>query len=142
MFQESHAFHTNICIKHLYDDMYQEITLTRRLVKLRDVKLATLVGDTKNAPVGYLQLSGFSTGAAQELRQAYRYLDSIAEGGLRGVILDLRGNPGEGKNTPIGEFEYFLSLLEPNFTFILALVCKKEVEFHRGQPIFSFTDYT
>lgn len=67
-------------------------------MKLRDVKLATLVGDTKNAPVGYLQLSGFSTGAAQELRQAYRYLDSIAEGGgLRGVILDLRGNPGKEK---------------------------------------------
>ncbi|CAN0482417.1 unnamed protein product, partial [Ectocarpus sp. 8 AP-2014] len=72
----------------------QEITLTRRLVKLRDVKLATLVGDVKNAPVGYMQLSGFSMGAAQELQQAYRYLDSAAEGGLRGVILDMRGNPG------------------------------------------------
>ncbi|CAN0378809.1 unnamed protein product, partial [Scytosiphon promiscuus] len=32
----------------------QEITLTRRLVKLRDVKLATLVGDVKKAPIGYL----------------------------------------------------------------------------------------
>lgn len=74
----------------------KEITLTRRLVKLRDVKLAALVGDVKNGPVGYLQLSGFSKGAAQELQQAYQYLDSVAEGGLRGVILDLRGNPGEG----------------------------------------------
>lgn len=74
----------------------QEITLTRRLVKLRDVKLATLVGDVKNAPIGYLELSGFSKGAAQELQQAYRYLDSVAEGGLRGVILDMRGNPGKG----------------------------------------------
>ncbi|CAN0233609.1 unnamed protein product [Pylaiella littoralis] len=74
--------------------MEQEITLTRRLVKLRDVKLATLVGDVKNAPVGYLELSGFSKGAAQELQQAYRYLDSVADGGLRGVILDMRGNPG------------------------------------------------
>lgn len=73
----------------------QEITLTRRLVKLRDVKLATLVGDVKNAPIGYLELSGFSQGAAQDLQQAYRYLDSVADGGLRGVILDMRGNPGE-----------------------------------------------
>lgn len=59
------------------------------------MKLATLVGDVKNAPIGYLELSGFSTGAASELKQAYRYLDSVANGGLRGVILDLRGNPGE-----------------------------------------------
>ena len=73
----------------------QEVKLTRRLVKLRDVKLATLVGDVKNAPVGYLELSGFSQGAAQELKQAYRFLDSAANGGLRGVILDMRGNPGE-----------------------------------------------
>ncbi|CAM9615996.1 unnamed protein product [Ascophyllum nodosum] len=88
---------SKVSISFVRDDKNQnerEITLTRRLVKLRDVKLATLVGDTKNAPVGYLELSGFSTGAAQELRQAYRYLDSVAEGGLRGVILDLRGNPG------------------------------------------------
>ena len=73
----------------------QEVMLTRRLVKLRDVKLATLVGDVKNAPVGYLELSGFSQGAAKELQQAYRYLNQAAKGGLRGVILDMRGNPGE-----------------------------------------------
>ena len=82
-------------------------------MKLRDVKLATLVGDTKNAPVGYLELSGFSTGAAQELRQAYRYLDSVAEGGLRGVILDLRGNPGEISwlcDCTTGELETYLPL--------------------------------
>lgn len=75
----------------------QEITLTRRLVRLRDVKLAALVGDVKTAPVGYLQLSGFSKGAAKELAEAYRYLDSNAVGGMRGVILDLRGNPGEAR---------------------------------------------
>ncbi|CAN0394602.1 unnamed protein product, partial [Discosporangium mesarthrocarpum] len=70
-----------------------EINLTRRLVKLRDVKLATLVGNPK-APVGYLQLAGFSKGAGQELAMAYRYLDSMAKGGLTGLVLDLRGNPG------------------------------------------------
>lgn len=72
-------------------------------MKLRDVKLAALVGDVKTAPVGYLQLSGFSKGAAQELEQAYRYLDSSAVGGLRGVILDLRGNPGDEKRTHVAE---------------------------------------
>lgn len=61
------------------------------------MKLAALVGDVKKEPVGYLQLSGFSKGAAQELEQAYRYLDANANGGLRGVILDLRGNPGTAK---------------------------------------------
>jgi carboxyl-terminal processing protease len=77
----------------------QELTMPRRIVQLRDVKLATFVGDPKDG-IGYIALSGFASNAGNEVRQAILGLERAAqelpEGGhsLKGLILDLRGNPG------------------------------------------------
>ena len=77
----------------------QTVTMPRSVVSLRDVKLATLLGDPKDG-IGYIQLSGFTSEAGREMRNAIRYLQRSAEdvaGGshyLRGLVLDLRGNPG------------------------------------------------
>lgn len=77
----------------------QSVTMPRSIVRLRDVKLATLVGNPKDG-VGYIQLSGFTANAGIEMRQAITYLQQRAEsasGGersLQGLVLDLRGNPG------------------------------------------------
>lgn len=80
-------------------DGIQNIRIPRSVVRLRDVKLATLVGNPYDG-VGYIQLSGFASDAGREVRNAIRYLQQAAEdasGGertLQGLILDLRGNPG------------------------------------------------
>lgn len=77
----------------------QEITMPRRIVQLRDVKLATFVGDPKDG-IGYIALSGFKSNAGNEVRQAILGLERAAEDisngehSLKGLILDLRGNPG------------------------------------------------
>jgi len=75
------------------------VSLPRTLVKMRDVKLATFVGDPRDG-VGYVQVSGFAAETGRELRNAILALQRVAEdtsggeAGLRGLVLDLRGNPG------------------------------------------------
>lgn len=77
----------------------QTITMPRQVVRIDDVKLATLVGNPADG-IGYIQLTGFASDAGREVRQAILALQRAAEdasGGersLQGLILDLRGNPG------------------------------------------------
>jgi len=78
-----------------------EVKITRKLVRIPDVKLFTLldpkiVGE-KGFPVGYINLKSFSQSAGREVELAYRILAERAQtngGKMRAVILDLRGNPG------------------------------------------------
>ncbi|KAI2514222.1 tail specific protease [Fragilaria crotonensis] len=77
----------------------QTVSIPRTVVKIRDVKLATLVGNPADG-IGYIQLTGFAQDAGREMRNAILSLQRQAEdvtGGersLQGLILDLRGNPG------------------------------------------------
>jgi C-terminal processing protease CtpA/Prc len=77
----------------------QSVTMPRRIVQLRDVKLAKLVGNPADG-IGYISLSGFAQNAGGEVRQAMLALEKAAEDAsngehsLNGLILDLRGNPG------------------------------------------------
>lgn len=80
-------------------DGIQTINMPRSVVRIHDVKLATLIGNPHDG-VGYIQLSGFASDAGREVRNAIRYLQQASEdasGGersLQGLIIDLRGNPG------------------------------------------------
>lgn len=71
----------------------------RLLACYRDVKLATLLGDPKDG-IGYVKLSGFTSDAGRQVRQAITYLQQATEDAtngertLQGMVLDLRGNPG------------------------------------------------
>lgn len=77
----------------------QSVTMPRAVVKIRDVKLAKLMGDPSDG-IGYIQLSGFTADAGKEVRNAIQYLQRAAEDAsngertLQGLVLDLRGNPG------------------------------------------------
>ncbi len=69
-----------------------ELTLTREIIKIVPVK-AKIIGDD----VAHLKLASFSENSAQLLRKEYMRLeDQAKEAGklLRGVVLDLRWNPG------------------------------------------------
>jgi carboxyl-terminal processing protease len=76
-----------------------EVMLSRAAVKLSDVRLASFLGDA-NDKVGYINLAGFNAEAARDFRSALLMLKYSAqenhatEGGLRGLVLDLRSNPG------------------------------------------------
>lgn len=75
------------------------VTLPRTIVRIRDVKLASLIGKPENG-IGYIQLSGFTSDAGREVRQSIFALQRAAEeasngqSSLQGLVLDLRGNPG------------------------------------------------
>ena len=77
----------------------QTVSIPRTVVKIRDVKLATLLGNPSDG-IGYIQLTGFAQDAGREVRNSILRLQRQAEdasGGeksLQGLILDMRGNPG------------------------------------------------
>jgi carboxyl-terminal processing protease len=64
-----------------------ELTITRAVVRLPAVPFALTLDDG----IAYVPLTGFSEQAAQDVAAAVKRL---ASAGARGVVLDLRGNPG------------------------------------------------
>lgn len=65
-----------------------DFTLVREEIQLHNVSYADFVGDG----IGYVRLERFSRGAGDELRLAIKELK--LRGTVRGMILDLRDNPG------------------------------------------------
>lgn len=64
----------------------KDVQVTRQQIMLRSVRYDMLPGD-----MGYVQLSQFGAFATQEVEQA---LQALEQRGMRGLIFDLRGNPG------------------------------------------------
>ena len=63
------------------------VTFTREVIRIPMVPYAIMLENK----VGYIPLQGFSETAAAEVREA---LARLMKEGARGVVLDLRGNPG------------------------------------------------
>jgi carboxyl-terminal processing protease len=79
-----------------------EVSIVRREIRLRAVPSAFLMENG----IGYVELSAFSPAATRELQAA---LDRLREDGVRGVILDLRRNPGGLLDQGIAVADLFLS---------------------------------
>lgn len=65
-----------------------EFVLLREIIPVKNVTYAGLVG----GGVGYIRLERFSRTAADDVRNAIKELQSKGE--LKGIVLDLRDNPG------------------------------------------------
>lgn len=80
---------TSVRLKRQADvQVVDDLTIVRERIMLPSVEARTLGGD---APLGYVRLSIFAEPTAQQLHQA---LARLVEQGVRGVVLDVRGNPG------------------------------------------------
>jgi carboxyl-terminal processing protease len=83
------------------DWLPEEIRLKvpRARVQLPDVTLAAI-----NDGIGYMKVEGFSEHTAQETEAAIRKFEeaTASSGGLKGLILDLRGNPGGLLDAAVG----------------------------------------
>jgi carboxyl-terminal processing protease len=66
-----------------------ELTLTRDVIRPQVVRFRLEGND-----VGYIRISSFNEQTERALRQAVTTLRSQAGGNLRGLVLDLRNNPG------------------------------------------------
>jgi carboxyl-terminal processing protease len=78
-----------LTIKRQGVDKPIEVPLIRETIKLQVVKSRMLPND-----IGYVRLSQFTEQADAGLKQAVRALKQQAGGKLKGLILDLRNNPG------------------------------------------------
>jgi carboxyl-terminal processing protease len=79
----------------------RDVVITRRQIETKSVPYAFLVGDH----VGYLRLANFSEKSAEEVRAA---VQKLRVDGARGLILDLRSNPGGLLDQAVDISEQFL----------------------------------
>ena len=66
-----------------------DVTLTRAIIKIRSVRSRI---ERKN--IGYVRITSFNEQTYKGLVKAMEKLRADAEGGLKGIVLDLRNNPG------------------------------------------------
>ena len=70
-----------------------DVRMKRSLVRVSDIRLATLLGNVDDG-IGYINLSGFNGGSGKDFHDALLLLRASAPDDLKGLVLDLRGNPG------------------------------------------------
>jgi len=78
--------------------------VVRAVIKVASVKRRLLEGE-----FGYIRISQFQSHTTDDLMKAVKKLKSEAKGGLKGLILDLRNNPGGVLNTAVSVSDAFLT---------------------------------
>ncbi len=85
-------------------DQPLKITITRDVIKVKSVRARML--DTS---YGYLRISQFQSKTADNLVDAINKLKKENDGGLDGLVLDLRNNPGGVLNGAVAVSDAFLT---------------------------------
>jgi carboxyl-terminal processing protease len=80
-----------------------KFTLTRAVIKIKSVKSRIL---EKN--YGYIRISSFQSGTGESLLEAVSSLKKDNGGNLKGLVLDLRNNPGGVLNAAVEVSDAFL----------------------------------
>ena len=79
------------------------ISITRAIIQVNSVRSRML-----EPGYGYLRISQFQTPTKRKVRDAIETLRNDGDGPLRGVVLDLRNNPGGVLNAAIATADLFL----------------------------------
>jgi carboxyl-terminal processing protease len=80
-----------------------KLTITRDIIKVKSVKSRVL---EKN--YGYVRISSFQSGTGESLKDAIAELKKQNSGNLKGLVLDLRNNPGGVLNAAVEVSDAFL----------------------------------
>ncbi len=80
-----------------------KVTITRDVIKVKSVRTQVL-----EPGFGYLRISHFQSRTAEDARAALQELKQGNDGGLEGLILDLRNNPGGILSAAVGVSDLFL----------------------------------
>ncbi len=80
-----------------------EVTLVREVIKIKSVKLEMLANR-----VAYLRIAGFQENTMDDLTKALKDLEA-REGGLKGMIIDMRNNPGGLLDQSVEASDLFLT---------------------------------
>jgi len=80
-----------------------EITVTRDIIKVKSVKSRTL-----EEGYGYVRITQFQSRTSESLIKAISNLKSENNGSLKGIVLDLRNNPGGVLNGAVNVSDAFI----------------------------------
>jgi len=80
-----------------------KVTLTRAVIKIQSVKQKLL-----EPGFGYVRITQFQSATEKGLADAIHRLEKDSGGKLRGLVLDLRNNPGGVLNAAVGVSDAFL----------------------------------
>ena len=81
-----------------------KFTVTRAVIKIQSVKQKLL-----DPGYGYVRITQFQSGTTKNLQTAIKKLETENKGALKGMILDLRNNPGGVLNAAVGVSDAFLN---------------------------------
>lgn len=93
-----------LTIERYGSDQQLEFELKRERIDVKNVAYSDLVGE--NNEIGYILLSRFSQNTAEEIRNAISKLQKNTK--LKGLILDLRNNPGGLLNEAVSTVDKFV----------------------------------
>jgi carboxyl-terminal processing protease len=85
------------------EDMPLNITITRDVIRVTSVKSRML-----EPGYGYIRISQFQSRTGENLREALVKLEDEADGSLKGLVLDLRNNPGGVLSAAVSVSDAFL----------------------------------
>jgi len=69
------------------DKRIEDITITRGIIRIKDIKRSLILEDG----IGYVRIAEFRENTAQDLKKT---LKNLEKKGLKGLIFDVRNNPG------------------------------------------------
>ncbi len=92
-----------LSVKREHIDKPLDVTMTREVIHIQVVKSA-LYGD-----IGYIRMSSFNEESDTKLHEAVAKLKEQSHGSLRGVVFDLRNNPGGLLDQAVDVCEDFIS---------------------------------
>ena len=81
-----------------------EITITRDVIRVTSVRSRSL-----EPGYGYVRISQFQVRTGENLREAVDKLQADADSGLKGLVLDLRNNPGGVLSAAVAVSDAFLN---------------------------------
>ena len=90
-----------LSIKREGEPALLEFSLIREQIQIDDIRYIGTVGDS----IGYILLTHFSQNASPEIREA---LERLTAQGIKGLILDLRYNPGGILDASVDVSDFFL----------------------------------
>lgn len=91
----------NFKIKKVRSGDTVNVDVVRERIHLPDIEYAGMLNDS----TGYIRLTGFTTGAAQDMRDE---VVRLKKEGMRRMVLDLRGNGGGAMNEAVDIVSIFL----------------------------------